>query len=74
MNNITLLNNFYTNGWEIFKTNSSIHDINTRPDANPSCFQKSTTYTGIKTFNSYHIALQSSRMAWQNSKQPSKNT
>ena len=49
-----------------------MHNINTRPNAKLSCFQKSTIYTGIKTFNSYNIALQSSRMARQNSKQPSK--
>jgi IS1 family transposase len=42
---------FIVNDQEIFRTNSSIHNINTRnkhhlhrPNANLSCFQKSTLY------------------------------
>jgi hypothetical protein len=47
------------NNQEIFQTNSSIHNINTRtkhnfhrPNAILLCFQKSTFYAGIKIFNS----------------------
>ena len=54
-----LLMNFVINNQEIFQTNSSIHDISTRnrhhlhrPNANLSCFQKSTFCAGIKFFNS----------------------
>jgi len=43
----------------MFQTNFSVHNINTRnnnyfhrPNANLSCFQKSTFYAGIKIFNS----------------------
>ena len=43
---------------EIFQTYSSVHNINTsnkhhpyRPNANLSCFQKSTFCAGIKIFN-----------------------
>jgi hypothetical protein len=50
--------NFVTNNPEIFQTNSSLHNINTRnthhlhrPNANISCFQKSTFYAGIKIFS-----------------------
>ena len=48
-----------TNNQEILETISSIHNIKTRnkhhlhrPNANQSCFQKSTFYTSIKIFNS----------------------
>ena len=51
--------NFIINNKENFQTNSSIPNINTRnmhhlhtPNANLSCFQKSTFYVGIKIFNS----------------------
>jgi hypothetical protein len=50
---------FIISNQEIFKTNSSIHNINTRnkhhfhrPNANLSCFQKSTFFAGIKIFTS----------------------
>ena len=52
------LMNFTVNNKENVQTNSSIHNINTRnrhhlwrPNANLSCFQKSTSYDGIKIFN-----------------------
>jgi len=52
------LMNFIIKNQEIFLTNSSTHNINTRnkhdlhrPNANPTCFQKSTFYAGIKNFN-----------------------
>jgi len=54
----TLVMNFVIKNQEIFQTNLSIHNINTRnkllrrPNANLSCFQKSTFYAGIKIFNS----------------------
>ena len=55
---LSLMNLFISNK-EIFQTISSVHNINTRnkhhhhrPNANLSCFQKSTFYTGIKIFNS----------------------
>jgi len=55
----TSIKNFIINNQEIFQTNSSIHNINTRnklhlhrPNASLPCFQKSTFYTGIKIFNS----------------------
>jgi hypothetical protein len=53
--------NFITYNQEMFQTNPSIHDINTRnkhhlhrPNDNLSCFEKSTGifYDGIKFFNS----------------------
>ena len=51
--------NFNINNQEIFQTNSSIHNANTRnklhlhiPNANLPCFQKSTFYAGTKIFNS----------------------
>jgi len=60
------LMNFIINNQEIFQIDSSLHNINARnkhrlhrPNANPSCFQKSTFYAGIKIFNSLP---QSSRM------------
>jgi len=50
---------FIINNQEIFRTNSSVHNINTRNEhhlhrenANLSCFQKSTFYAGVKIFNS----------------------
>jgi hypothetical protein len=50
--------NFIVNNQENFQTNSSIHNINTRnkhhlhrPNANLSCFQKSTLYDGIRTYS-----------------------
>jgi len=50
---------FIINNQEIFQTNSSRHNINTRnkqhlhrPNAKLSCFQKSTFHDGIKIFNS----------------------
>ena len=56
---ILSLMNFIINNQEIFQTNSSIHNINTRnkhclqrPGPNLSCFRKSTFCTGIKIFNS----------------------
>jgi len=54
------LMSFILNNQEIFQTNSPIHNINTRnklhlhrPNANLSCFQKSTFYAGINIFNSF---------------------
>jgi hypothetical protein len=56
---ILLLMNFFISNQEIFQTILSVHNINTRhkhqlhrPNANLSCLQKSTFYTGIKIFNS----------------------
>jgi len=53
------LMSFNINNQEIFQTNSSIDNINTRnkhnlhrPNAKLSCFQRSTFYAGIKIFNS----------------------
>ena len=53
------LMSFIINNQEIFQTNTSIHNSNTRkkhhlprPNANLPCFQKSTFYAGIKLFNS----------------------
>ena len=48
---------FIINNKENFQTDSSIHNYNTRnklhrPNANLSCFKKSTFYAGIKIFNS----------------------
>ena len=50
---------FIFNDKDIFQTNSSIHNINTRnkhhlhsPNAKLFCFQKSTFCAGIKIFNS----------------------
>ena len=54
-----LLINLLIHNQESFQTNSSIHNINTinlhhrhRPNANLSCFQKSTFHASIKIFNS----------------------
>jgi len=51
--------NFIINNQEIFHTNSSTHNLNTRykhhlhrPNANLPCFQKSQLYADIKLFNS----------------------
>ena len=51
--------NFIINNQENFQTDSSIHSINTKnkqhrhkPNANLSCFQKSTFSAGIKIFDS----------------------
>jgi hypothetical protein len=56
---ILLLMNYIINNHEIFQTNSPMHNINTgnkhrlhRPNANLSCFPKSTFHAGIKFFNS----------------------
>jgi hypothetical protein len=55
---ILSLVDFIIDDQEIFRTNPSIYNINTknehhldRPNANPSYFQKGTFYTGIKLFN-----------------------
>ena len=55
------LMNFLVDNQENFKTNSSVHSINTRnkdhfhrPFTNLSCFQKSAFYSGIRIFNSLH--------------------
>jgi len=52
------LMNSSINNQEIFETNSSIYNINTKnkhhlhkPNVNLSCVQKSTFYAGIKIFN-----------------------
>jgi len=54
-----LLVNFIVNSEEIFQTNLSVHHINTRnkyhlhrPDANLSCFLRSTLCDGIIIFTS----------------------
>ena len=51
--------NFIINNQEIFHTNSSTHNLNTRykhhlhrPNTNLPCFQKSQFYAGIEIFNS----------------------
>ena len=51
--------NFIINNQEIFHTNSSIHNLNTRykhhlhrPNTKLPCFHKSQLYAGIKLFNS----------------------
>ena len=56
--------NFILNNKEHFQTNSSIHSIDTsnkhhlhRPNANLSCFQKSTFYAGIRIFNRLPLSL-----------------
>jgi hypothetical protein len=53
------LMSFFIGNQENFLTNSSVHSINTRnkhhlhrPIANPSCFQKGASYSGIRIFNS----------------------
>jgi hypothetical protein len=58
------LMNFIVSNEENFQTNSSIHNIKIRnkhdlhrPNANLSCFQKSTFYAGIKIFNSIPRSL-----------------
>jgi hypothetical protein len=55
---IFTLMNFVINNQELLQTNPGIHSVNTRnrdhlhrPIANPSCFQKSSYYAGIKIFN-----------------------
>jgi hypothetical protein len=57
--------NFVVNN-QNFETNSSIYNINTRnkhhlhiPNANLSCFQKSTLYDGIRIYNSLLHSLAS---------------
>jgi hypothetical protein len=62
------LMNFFGNNQEYFKTNLSVHTINTRiehylhrPTANLSCFQKSTFYAGINIFSSLLVNLMSLR-------------
>jgi len=52
------LMNFTVNNQEIFQTNSSIHDVDTRnklhlhrQNANLFCFQKNTCYASIKILN-----------------------
>jgi hypothetical protein len=56
---IVSLMNFIVNNKEIFPTDSSIHNIDTRnkfhlhrPNVNVSCFQKSTFSAGVKILNS----------------------
>jgi hypothetical protein len=56
------LMNFTVNKQENVQTNSSIYNINTRdkknlyrPNANLSCFKKSTFYAGTSTFTVYHV-------------------
>ena len=51
---------FFIGNQEKFQINSSVHNINTRnkhhlqrPVANLSCFQKGTSYSGIRIFNSF---------------------
>jgi hypothetical protein len=55
---ILSLMNLIINKQEIFQTNSSLHNINSRnkhilhrPNANVFCFQKSTFYAGTNIFN-----------------------
>jgi hypothetical protein len=57
----TFNNELIVNNQEIFQTNSSMHNINTRnkhhlhrPNVELSCFQKNTSYAGIKIFDIYH--------------------
>jgi hypothetical protein len=61
------LMDFTVNNQEHFQTNSALHNVNTtnshalhRPAANPSRFQKSTDYSGIKIFNNLPCSLKSS--------------
>jgi hypothetical protein len=56
--------NFILDNQENVQTNSSIHSIDTsnkhhlhRPNANLSCFQKSTFYAGITIFNRLSLSL-----------------
>jgi hypothetical protein len=58
------LMNFILNNQEHFQRNSSIHSIDTRnkhhlhrPNANLSCFQKSTFYACIRIFNGLPLRL-----------------
>jgi hypothetical protein len=58
------LMNYILNNQEHFQTNSSIHSIDTRnkhhlhrPNANLSCFQKSTFYADIRIFNRLPLSL-----------------
>jgi hypothetical protein len=58
--------NFVVNNQEHFQTNSAINGVNTRNRnhlhgqiANPSCFQKSAYYAGIKIFNTLPSNLRS---------------
>ena len=67
--------NFIIKSQEVFQTYLSIHDINTgnkhhlhRPNANLSCFQKSTFSTG------YHRVQKSSWITEQNVKHPQEST
>jgi len=64
------LMSFSIENQEIFQTNSSVHNINTRnkhhfhrPVANLSCLQKGASYCGIRIFITvYHEILQILRM------------
>jgi hypothetical protein len=63
---IFTLMNFVVNNGELFQIYTAIHSVNTRnrnhlhrPTANPSCFQKSAYYAGIKIFNSLLSNLRS---------------
>jgi hypothetical protein len=58
------LMNFILNNQENFQTNSSVHSIDTRnkhhlhrPNANQSCFQKSTFSASIRIFNRLPLSL-----------------
>ena len=60
----TCVNELHYQQSEIFQTNSSIHNINTRnkhhlhrANNNPPCIQKRTFYAGIKIFNSLPLSL-----------------
>ena len=62
---ILLLKNFTINNHANFQTKSCIHNINNtrhehhlhRPNASLPCFQKSTSYAGIKIFSSLPTSL-----------------
>jgi hypothetical protein len=58
----TFINELIINNQEVFKTNSSVHNINTtnehhihRSNVKLPCFQKSTFSAGTKIFNSMKI-------------------
>jgi hypothetical protein len=58
------LMNFILNNQEHFQTNPSVHSTDTRhkhllhrPNANLSCFQKSTFYAGIRILNRLPLSL-----------------
>jgi hypothetical protein len=58
--------NFIISNQEHFQANSAVHSVNTRnknhrhrPIANPTGFQKSTYYSGIKIFNNLSYSLKS---------------